>query len=426
MIRTLARLGALALLAAPLPVLAQDVVSSRGWIGISFVVESTGTAAGVRTIVRIDSVNEGSPAQGAGLRAGDHLVKINHISGPDSLLNLVDHLHLDPGDPVSLVIMRNGRRQELMLHAADRAERPETTSTFTFSFQADSMVETMVRAMDSLRIRLVEANGDVSVIAQGGESNIRLLGPATQVRIRASVADAAPPLERLRSLDEFANTWIGRDVQAPFAFGLFRSEQHDSLEGEMDGLNRLYRELRAREGERLRQIMSSQGGILRVVDQNDPVLSHVRETLVELTTESRRLRKAMDNAARQNGSAVYVRSAPRVAGFVPDAAEPTREAFSPLAPYLLGENRVAGAEVMDVSSDLAEALQVEGGVLVLEVSDGTPAAVAGIRAGDVITRIDQVTVRSVDDLRIGLSRASAETPVTLIRRGTSRQVLLRR
>jgi S1-C subfamily serine protease len=81
---------------------------------------------------------------------------------------------------------------------------------------------------------------------------------------------------------------------------------------------------------------------------------------------------------------------------------------------------------MDINSDLAEALQVESGVLVLEVPDGTPAGLAGIKAGDVIIRIDQVLVRSVDDLRVGLSRATAETPVTLIRRGTSRQVLLRR
>ena len=426
MIRTLLRLGALALLAVPFPVLAQGVSSSRGWIGISFVVEAEGTPSGIRTIVRIDSVNNGSPAQAAGLRAGDHLVKINHIAGPDSLMNLVEYLHLDPGDPVSLVFVRDGRQRELMLYAADRGGRAGAARTFTLSFRPDSMVETMSRAMDSLRIRLVEANGDVRVIKRGGASNIRAVGPATQVRVQAEVTDAAPRPERLRSIDEFANEWIGREVQAPFGFGLFRSEANDSLEGEMDDLNRLYKELRAREGERLRQIMGAQGGMLRVVDQNDPVLREVRVTLGELANEGRRLRKAMDNAARQNGNAVYVRSAPRVTGFIPDGTEPPQGAFSPLAPYLLGENRAAGAEVMDINSDLAEALQVESGVLVLEVPDGTPAGLAGIKAGDVIIRIDQVLVRSVDDLRVGLSRATAETPVTLIRRGTSRQVLLRR
>jgi S1-C subfamily serine protease len=46
--------------------------------------------------------------------------------------------------------------------------------------------------------------------------------------------------------------------------------------------------------------------------------------------------------------------------------------------------------------------------------------------GDVVTRIDQVGVRTVEDFRFGVAQADDTLPVTLIRRGSTLQVLLRR
>ena len=100
--------------------------------------------------------------------------------------------------------------------------------------------------------------------------------------------------------------------------------------------------------------------------------------------------------------------------------------FRPLTPYLLGRNRVAGAEVIDLKPELAQYFGVGRGVLVVDVASGTPASMAGIVPGDVITRIDQVGVRSVEDLRFGVSMAGDTLPISLIRQGTSVQVLLRR
>jgi S1-C subfamily serine protease len=108
-------------------------------------------------------------------------------------------------------------------------------------------------------------------------------------------------------------------------------------------------------------------------------------------------------------------------------AEETDDEFRPLTPYLLGRNRVAGAEVIDLRPELAAYFQgVEGGVLVVDVAPQTPAAIAGIIPGDVITHLHQVTVRTVEDLRFGVSQAGATLPITLVRRGTDLQVLLRR
>jgi C-terminal processing protease CtpA/Prc len=421
--KTLSGIAAAIILATPMQAVSQDAPASRGWIGISFRLVATGTATRVDTLVLIDEVNAGSPAQSAGLRAGDFLVAINEIAGPDSLMSLNEHLHLDPGDPVRLLFVRNGQQRRLTLHAADRGDRPAPSRTITVTFQPDSMVETMVQAMESLRVRLVEANGDISLVAApGGRGTVSVVGPPTQVRVADAVEDSR---ERMREW-EFATGWTTtREVQAPFAFGLFRGERYDSLHAEMESMNRMILALRASEIERERDLRSAGGGTLRAVDQNDQVLQDVRSNLVDLFTESRRLRKAMDNSARENAGSSYVlRSAPRT--IVAGVTEPS-SSFRPLAPYLLGENRAAGAEVRDLDPEFADALGVEGsGVLVLDVPAGTPAAIAGIRVGDVITHIDQVLIRSVDDLRLGLSRAGAETPVTLVRQRTTRQVLLRR
>jgi S1-C subfamily serine protease len=62
---------------------------------------------------------------------------------------------------------------------------------------------------------------------------------------------------------------------------------------------------------------------------------------------------------------------------------------------------------------------------VVDVAPGTPAAIAGIQPGDVIVNLDRVAVRSVDELRTGISRAGATLPVTLVRQGSRREVLLR-
>ena len=81
--------------------------------------------------------------------------------------------------------------------------------------------------------------------------------------------------------------------------------------------------------------------------------------------------------------------------------------------------------MIDLRSKLAAYFQVDGGVLVTDVPNHTPAAAAGIKPGDVITRIDDVAVRSVQGLRLTLSRADATIPLTLVRQGATVTVLLR-
>ena len=64
----------------------------------------------------------------------------------------------------------------------------------------------------------------------------------------------------------------------------------------------------------------------------------------------------------------------------------------------LGSPRRMGISVVPLSDQLATYFGVKEGVLVSEVSSGTPAATAGIQAGDVITAVNGRTVLSSADL----------------------------
>ena len=66
--------------------------------------------------------------------------------------------------------------------------------------------------------------------------------------------------------------------------------------------------------------------------------------------------------------------------------------------FFLGSPRRLGVSVVPLSDQLATYFGVKEGVLVSEVSSGTPAATAGIQAGDVITAVNGRNVLSSADL----------------------------
>ena len=89
---------------------------------------------------------------------------------------------------------------------------------------------------------------------------------------------------------------------------------------------------------------------------------------------------------------------------------------------------VAGAQVIRTNPDLRDALGVDGGLLVIGVADGTSAAEAGIRSGDVIVSAGGETVEAPLSLVRILERAeSADQTVSLrvVRRHQSRIVIVR-
>jgi len=93
--------------------------------------------------------------------------------------------------------------------------------------------------------------------------------------------------------------------------------------------------------------------------------------------------------------------------------------------FAFGNNRRIGVSTMQLTKQLAEYFGiVEGqGVLVTSVADDSPAAKAGIKAGDVITAIDGEKVNDAGDVARGINKKKdGEVTLTVIRKGNQRTI----
>ena len=74
-----------------------------------------------------------------------------------------------------------------------------------------------------------------------------------------------------------------------------------------------------------------------------------------------------------------------------------------------------GIGVQELTSQLGEYFGTPAGVLVTEVDENSSGRTAGLRAGDVITKVNDQAVRSTQDLRRVLGNASGEISLTVMR-----------
>lgn len=94
--------------------------------------------------------------------------------------------------------------------------------------------------------------------------------------------------------------------------------------------------------------------------------------------------------------------------------------------FFPGATPVLGIEAEDITGQLGAYFHVPGGkgVLVRDVSPNTPAAKAGLKAGDVITRVDGAAVKSAGELRDQLreKRDDKSVSLTIVRQGAEMNV----
>jgi predicted metalloprotease with PDZ domain len=89
----------------------------------------------------------------------------------------------------------------------------------------------------------------------------------------------------------------------------------------------------------------------------------------------------------------------------------------------LGRRSVAGAELAEMNEELGRYFRTSEGVLVLRVPRSTPAARAGLQAGDVIVRAAGTEVETVAELRRAFTRADdGRVRLEVIRQGARRSV----
>lgn len=392
--------------------------SDRGWVGVSLSFSTTMSVLGTTTRVEVTDVKEGSPAHAAGVRPGDLLLSVDGHGADDQFGGVLGTLR--SGDRVTLAIEREGKRREMQMTAVSRpqelAEGPPPH--WTFSVGSDSMADVVFRAMDSLRLQLVQGqDGLVRVFTVPGAEEVptsQRSPAAGQIRLR-NVGDATGVFGPPRSGE--VTVQILPEVRPPFSFFLFPGDRTDSLLEEMDQVNRQIRGLRARQTQRSRHLEA-----LRQSVDGDAEFQRLSHELDDAGRRADQLRSAMARVAREEAQGRYGVISPAT----PEEAS-RQSALRPLAPYLLGQNRAAGAQVVGLAPELAEYFHVDGGVLVVDVPEGTPAAEAGVLPGDVITAVDNAAVNSIEQLRLGLSRPGGEPlRLTLVRKGGIVEVTLRR
>ncbi len=125
----------------------------RAWLGISLApAEVDGEAATL-----IQSVFEDSPAEDAGLRAGDIIIAIDEEDeiGVERLVELIGDF--EPGDDIELVIVRDGNRFEAEVELGRPAgifaarESDDDASPFGFTFEAEEREEREERELGRAR-----------------------------------------------------------------------------------------------------------------------------------------------------------------------------------------------------------------------------------------------------------------------------------
>ena len=123
-----------------------------GYIGIRFDEERIINNGNSSSRVVIGGVSKGSPADNAGLRVGDEILRINGLNAGNGKFAAVART-LSPGDTVRLRIKRDGAERDYTVVAAPRSNAfagPDRTIIIS----ADSVRELSKRWLDSARFHL--------------------------------------------------------------------------------------------------------------------------------------------------------------------------------------------------------------------------------------------------------------------------------
>lgn len=388
---------------------------TRGWLGIRFGLEVRALRSGdePELTMRINDVQEGSPAARAGVQPGDTVLRIDGRPVSTATLEAVFG-GLAPGDRVRLTLRRSGRALETSVVAGSR---PSTiTVSPTVSVRLDSMTNAIVARMDSARINF--ERGGVTVVGGSGSREWVRIHPDTLHRV---FPQGRAIVSRVGGVSDPTET-------IPFELFLFDSQEANALRSEMARVQRELQRVAEAESRRLQELARAR----QQIDQSDARLRELRELEAELQLEMARMQEQIGRA-REEARRVRVARIQEIQEQSRQVAEATRRAvaehradFRPLSLYAAGQDMVAGARLTELNPALAEYFEVESGVLVTEVLEDTPAADAPLVAGDVIVAVGDAPVADLSDLRAALVRGSGESSLTVVRKGRRVRVTLPR
>jgi predicted metalloprotease with PDZ domain len=332
--------------------------AASGWVGVEFrklVVADTAR-------VMISSVFPGGPADRAGLRSGDRVLKVNGALVSFAIMESVGP-RIEPGDPYTFTVLRGDEVLEIPLTAEKRPESAEIIVT-RMQTQLDTMRKLIGVTLDSLQVS--EYSGfpvlEVRPIEQRDGSVTFTVSTAEGT---FTVSDARIPADDVTwaDSDHFATAWVLRDstrVLPPVPYAPVEATASVTRRATPEDLRRIEAEARAAVAGR----MQSRGEGLTI-----------------------------------SGS---------------------------LSPWTEGARRIAGAELHPVGADLGRYLGVGRGLLIVDVTPGTPAARSGLLPGDVVLTADDTPIESLADLREVLAIPATTNVLGVHRRGSVVEIDLRR
>ena len=432
---------------------AWTVQTNRGWIGISFNYTSAVLSGSEQTVVVIEEVAKGSPAEAAGIRAGDTLV---HLDGQPISEEVMASLTrgLEVGDLVRMTILRGDRRREVLVEAGPQGPTSWVLAPNTQEMvvHLDSVRGAILKNLDSIRLSFTGVN--LMEIDPSGEVSIRILEAPPKA---GEIADQFSFIYRLR--EPFIDTLrITReffvpapDLALPFGAFVVGSEETSPLRDDLKRIRKELTEVRRYELSRIRELQAGIQGPVEEIARQDERIQELKAQEEVLLREQRQaaeeLRKVSEEMMRRQFSEIQVRQEETQAEAlrarewisgrervdVRDAylarekeIQEMYESRRPLSHIIVGQSFVAGAQLTPLNEGLAEYFQVDGGVLVTEVLDGTPASEAGILAGDVIIRVGTEDVSSLNDLRFGIGYFERPLRLRVIRKGSPLELVIER
>jgi serine protease Do len=85
--------------------------------------------------------------------------------------------------------------------------------------------------------------------------------------------------------------------------------------------------------------------------------------------------------------------------------------------------RQIGVGITPLTKQLADHFRVDSGVMVNEVRENSPAAKSGLRAGDIIVKIDSRTIMNQNDLVRAINeKKDGEVQLTIVRDGNRQTI----
>jgi len=424
---------------------ARSIPTQRGWIGI----EATFTTAFVggteSTVVVVDGVLPGSPAQAAGVQVGDTLT---HLDGQPVSQRVLSSLlrSLEAGDLVRLTLVRDAHPREILVEAAPEPadRRFLTADAGEMVIRLDSVKGAILQDLDSLRVSIAGLRVDsledfsIHILRRQDDPDRNETGWNLTYRIRGPEGDTF----RIMS-PEFIG--LEPDMAVPFTAILASSRETQEIRDQLkkvrseltevrrQGLAR-ERAIRAsiqgpaeeiiRQDERIREIRererSLEADVNRLNERLEAVSASVmRRQFVELQSQHERTFAASVAAQEENARRLEETQAER------ERVQQEYQLRSPMNYIITGRSFVAGAQLQTMNPDLAGYFDVEEGVLVTEVLEDTPASAAGLRSGDVIVRVGGEPVTSLDDLRFGVGYFERPLRLRVVRKGEPVEIVIR-